>query len=200
MNTSHADRLLELVERKGILRPRDLEPHHIPRIYLNRLTKRGLLRQVGRGLYMSVTAEPTEHHSLAEACKRVPQGVVCLLSALRFHDLTTQLPYEVWMAIPGTTRRPTVRRPALRFHRFSGQALTDGIAVHSVEGVQVKVYHPAKTVADCFKFRNKIGLDIAIEALKDGILQRKVTPDELWRYAVSCRMTQVMQPYIEALV
>ena len=110
---------------------------------------------------MSATAEPTEHHSLAEACKRVPHGVVCLLSALRFHGLTTQLPYEIWMAIPGTTRRPNVRRPALRFHRFSGLAMTDGIEAHSIEGVQVKVYHPAKTVADCFKFRNKIGLEHA---------------------------------------
>jgi predicted transcriptional regulator of viral defense system len=149
---------------------------------------------------MLTDAAPTEHHSLAEACKRVPHGVVCLLSALCFHDLTTQLPYEVWMAIPVTARQPKVDRPAMRFHRFSGAALTDGQEIKQIEGVSVKVYNPAKTVADCFKYRNKIGLDIAIEALKDCIGQRKATFDELWHYAKICRMTRVMQPYIEAIV
>jgi predicted transcriptional regulator of viral defense system len=200
MNTSHEDRLLELAGHEGILRPRDLNPYHIPRIYLKRLTERGLLRQVGRGLYMLADAEPTEYHSLAEASKRVPHGVICLLSALRFHGLTTQLPYEVWMAIPATARRPKVHRPALRFHRFSGPALTEGIEENQIEGVEVKVYNPAKTVADCFKYRNKIGLDVAIEALKDCIHQRKATPDELWHSAKVCRMTHVMQPYVEAIL
>jgi predicted transcriptional regulator of viral defense system len=200
MHKSHQDSILELAKREGILRPRDLNPYQIPRIYLNRLTKQGLLRQVGRGLYMLANAEPTEHHALTEACKRVPQGVVCLLSALRFHGLTTQLPHEVWMAIPGTTRQPKVDQPAMRFHRFSGPALTEGIDTQNIEGVQVRVYNPAKTVADCFKYRNKIGLDIAIEALKDYIYQRKETPDALWHYAKTCRMTRVMQPYIEAIL
>ena len=200
MHKSHQDHVLELAEREGILRPRDLQPYQIPRIYLNRLTRQGLLRQVGRGLYMLADAEPTEHHALAEAGKRVPHGVVCLLSALRFHGLTTQLPHEVWMAIPNTARQPKVDRPAMRFHRFSGPALTDGIESHEIEGVQVKIYHPAKTVADCFKYRNKIGLDIAIEALKDCLYQRKATPDALSHYARTCRMTRVMRPYMEALL
>ena len=149
---------------------------------------------------MLANAEPTEHHALAEACKRVPHGVICLLSALRFHNLTTQLPHETWMAIPGTARQPKVDQPAMRFHRFSGPALADGIETHEIEGVQVKVYNPAKTVVDCFKYRNKIGLDIAIEALKDYIYQHKATPDALWHYAKTCRMTRVMQPYMEALL
>ena len=200
MRKFYKSRLLELVGRKGVLRPRDLNRHEIPRVYLNRLTQRGLLRRVGRGLYMRADAEPTEHHSLAEACKRVPHGVVCLISALRFHDLTTQLPHDVWMAISQTAHLPKVDRPAMRFHRFSGSALTDGIEEHQIEGVRVRVYNPAKTVADCFKYRNKIGLDVAIEALKDCIHERKATPDDLWRYAKICRMTNVMQPYVEAIL
>ena len=200
MHSIYQDKILQLAKSEGILRPRDLHLHRIPRIYLNRLTRQGLLRQVGLGLYMLADAEPTEHHALAEACKRIPHGVICLLSALRFHGLTTQLPHEVWMAIPNTARQPKVDQPAMRFHRFSGPALTDGIESHDIEGVQVRIYNPAKTVADCFKYRNKIGLDIAIEALKDGLYQRKATPDELYRYARTCRMTRVMQPYMEALL
>jgi predicted transcriptional regulator of viral defense system len=200
MRSIHQDKILQLAKSEGILRSRDLHPHRIPRTYLSRLTRQGLLRQVGRGLYMLADAELTEHHTLAEACKRVPHGVICLLSALRFHELTTQLPHEVWMAIPNTARQPKVDRPAMRFHRFSGPALTDGMDTHEIEGVQVGVYHPAKTIADCFKYRNKIGLDIAIEALKDCIYQRKATPDELTHYAHTCRMTRVMQPYMEVLL
>ncbi len=200
MKKTYESRVLELVAHKGILRPRDLNSDQIPRVYLNRLTQRGLLRRVGRGLYMRADAEPTEHHSLAEACKRVPHGVICLLSALRFHDLTTQLPHEVWMTIPQQARLPKVDRPAVRFYRSSGPALTAGIEDHQIEGVRVRVYNPAKTVADCFKYRNKTGLDVAIEALKDYIHERKGTPDELWRYAKACRMTNVMQPYVEALL
>ena len=200
MDKSHQHLILELTGREGVLRPRDLDPYGVPRVYLSRLTQRGLLRRVGRGLYIRADAEPTENHSLAEVCKRVPHGVICLLTALRFHGLTTQLPFEVWMAIPRTARLPRVDRPAIRFHRFSGPALEEGIQEHPIEGVRVKVYNPAKTVADCFKYRNKIGLDVAIEALRDCIRERKATLDELWQYAKVCRMTNVMRPYMEAMV
>ena len=191
-------RILEIVEQAGVLRPRDLDAYDIPRIYLSRLCERGLLQRVGRGLYILPNADVSEHHTLAEACKRVPHGVVCLLSALRFHGLTTQSPYEVWLAIGSKVWRPQVDRPTLRCVRFSARALEAGVEEHSIEGVIVRVYNPAKTVADCFKYRNKIGLDVALEALRDCRRQRRCTNDELWHYAKICRVANVMRPYMEA--
>jgi predicted transcriptional regulator of viral defense system len=154
---------------------------------------------VGRGLYVLPDADVSEHHSLAEASKRVPHGVVCLLSALRFHNLTTQSPSEVWLAIGSKAWRPQVDYPRLRFVRFSDRALEAGVEEHSIEGVLVRVYSPAKTVADCFKYRNKIGLDVALEALRDCRRERKCSNDELWRYAKICRVANVMRPYMEAI-
>ncbi len=191
-------RILEIVEQAGVLRPRDLDAHRIPRIYLSRLCDRGLLQRVGRGLYVLPNADVSEHHTLAEAGKRVPHGVVCLLSALRFHGLTTQSPSDVWLAIGDKAWRPRVDYPPLRFVRFSARALETGVEEHSIEGVLVRVYNPAKTVADCFKYRNKIGLDVALEALRDCRRQRRCTNDELWHYAKICRVANVMRPYMEA--
>jgi len=190
--------ILEIAEQVGVLRPRDLDAYGIPRIYLSRLCDHGRLQRVGRGLYVLPSADVSEHHTLAEACKRVPHGVVCLLSALRFHGLTTQSPFEVWLAIGSKVWRPKVDYPPLRLFRFSARALEAGVEEHSIEGVSVRVYNPAKTVADCFKYRNKIGLDVALEALRDCRRQRKCTNDELWRYAKTCRMANVMRPYLEA--
>ena len=183
-----------------MLRPRDLDAYGIPRVYLSRLHDRNLLLRVGRGLYVTADLEATEHHTLAEACKRVPHGVLCLLSALQFHGLTTQSPSEVWMAIERKARLPLVTRPAMRFVRFSGSALTEGIKDEQIEGVTIKVYNPAKTVIDCFKYRNKIGLDVALEALRDCLRTRKCTIDELTYYAQVCRVAKVMRPYLEAVV
>jgi predicted transcriptional regulator of viral defense system len=191
-------RILEIAEQEGVLRPRDLDAHGIPRIYLGRLCERGLLDRVGRGLYVLPDADVSEHHTLAEAGKRVPHGVVCLLSALRFHGLTTQSPSEVWLAIGNKAWRPQVDYPPLRFVRFSERTLEAGVEEHSIEGVLVRVYNPAKTVADCFKYRNKIGLDVALEALRDCRRQRRCTNDELWRYAKICRVANAMRPYMEA--
>ncbi len=198
METMQTQRILEIVERVGVLRPRDLNAYGIPREHLRRLYARGQLRRLGRGLYMLPDADLTEHHTLAEACKRVPHGVVCLLSALRFHELTTQAPFEVWLAIGEKAWRPRVTYPPLRIVRFSGAALAAGVEEHVVEGVSIKVYCPAKTVADCFKYRNKIGLDVALEALRDCRRQHKCTNDELWHYAQICRVANVMRPYLEA--
>lgn len=192
-------RILGLVEQAGVLRPRDLDAYRIPRIYLSRLCERGLLQRVGRGLYVLPNAEVSEHHTLAEAAKRVPHGVVCLLSALSFHGLTTQSPFEVWLAIGGKVWRPKVDYPALRFVRFSAPALEAGVEEHAIEGVTVRIYSPAKTVADCFKYRNKIGLDIALEALRDCRRQQKCTNDDLWHFATICRVANVMRPYMEAI-
>ena len=190
--------ILEIVAKAGVLRPRDLDAHGIPRIYLSRLCERGLLDRVGRGLYVLPDADVSEHHTLAEAGKRVPHGVVCLLSALRFHGRTTQSPSEVWLAIGNKAWRPQVDYPPLRFVRFSERTLEAGVEEHSIEGVLVRIYNPAKTVADCFKYRNKIGLDVALEALRDCRRQRRCTNDELWHYAKICRVANVMRPYMEA--
>ena len=141
----------------------------------------------------------SEHTTLAEVASKHPDVLICLLSALRFHELTTQSPFEVWIAIPNKARAPKMEYPPLRIVRFSGAALTEGDETHTVEGVTVRVTSVAKTVVDCFKFRNKIGLDVALEALRDAWNAKRVTMDDLWHYAKVCRMTNVMRPYLEAL-
>jgi len=200
MKQDRTEQVLQIVKHAGILRPRDLDNSGIPRVYLYRLHERGLLQRIGRGLYATAENNATQHHTFAEACKRVPQGVLCLLSALRFHEVTTQAPFEIWMAIDRKARLPIVNYPSIRFVRFSGNALTEGIEEHEIDGVNIKVYDPAKTVVDCFKYRNKIGIDVAIEALRDCRRERKCTVDQLWHYAKICRVTKVMKPYLEAVV
>ena len=191
-------KVIALVRKKGLLRARDFDAIGLPRMVLTRLCRSGHLRRAGRGLYVLPNADTTEHHALAEACKRIPRGIICLLSALRFHGLTTQAPFEVWIAIDVKSRKPQVDSMPLRVHRFSGAAMTSGVEEHDVEGVTVRVTSPAKTVADCFKYRNKIGLDVAVEALKDYRRARK-SVDDLWRAAVVCRVTSVIRPYLEAI-
>lgn len=191
--------VLEFVRQAGVLRPRDLDPHGLPREHLRRLRDKGLLDQVGRGLYVLPDADLGAHFGLATACKRVPHGVICLLSALRFHEMTTQAPFEVWMAVDRHARLPEVPDLPLRIVRFSGEALAQGIEARQVEGVEIRVYAPSKTVADCFKYRNKIGVDVAVEALREYLRLRRGTVDDLWRYAGVCRVRSVMRPYMEAL-
>ena len=199
MAASNKDRALKLVQKVGILRPRDLEEHGIPRQYLRLLEEEGRIRRSGRGLYTMAGAKITENHTIAEACKLVPHGIVCLLSALRIHGLTTQLPHEVWMALERKARKPAAESPPLRIVRFSGKALTEGVTERKIEGVVVRLYDPAKTVADCFKYRHKIGLDVAMEALRDCRKQKKATMDQLWKAAKVCRVARIMQPYLESV-
>lgn len=198
MATSKRDQILRLLKKTRVLRPQDVEALGISRTYLNKLHGQGVLGRPGRGLYVLQDDEPSEQRSLVEACRRVPRGTVCLLSALQFHGLTTQGPFEVWLAIDESARLPRVDAPPLRIVRFSGAALSSGVQEHMIEGVTIRVYSPAKTVADCFKYRNKIGVDIAIEALRDCLRQRRASTDELWQAAKICRMTNVMRPYLEA--
>jgi predicted transcriptional regulator of viral defense system len=193
------ERTLELMRGRGALRPRDLDPYGIPRYYLHLLHAGGAVERVGRGLYVPAGADVSEHHTLAEASTRVPHGVVCLLSALRFHGIGTQLPFQVWMALEEKAWQPRVDHPPLRIVRFSGSAWTYGVERHGVEGVPVRVYSPAKTVADCFKYRNKIGIDVAVEALRETLRGRRATTDELMRAAAACRMARVITPYLQAL-
>jgi len=188
----------EIVSSREVVRWRDLAAQGVTANHLQRLIESGHVERVGRGLYRAKEAEITEYHTLLEAALLVPKGVICLLSALRFHDLTTQAPFEVWMAIDNKAWRPTIPDVPLRIHYFSGRALTQGVERHEIEGVQVKIYSAAKTVADCFKFRNKIGVDVAIEALRD-YLRKRLPEKDLWRYAEICRVRNVIYPYLEAL-
>lgn len=161
--------------------------------------EKGLLVRVGRGLYSLPDADLGEHESILAACKAVPQAVVCLLSALRLHEMTTQAPFEVWLALDTRPWRPEVGRLPLRVMRFSGVALEEGVEQRFIRGVPVRVFRPAKTVADCFKYRNKIGLDVALEALRAYRSLRKGSVDELWHYARVCRVANAMRPYLEAV-
>ena len=200
MSGSAEKKVLDLASKVGTLRPRDLQSKGLPPDYLWRLHQKEKLEKVGRGMYAIPGAGLSEHQTIVQAALRVPHGVVCLLSALRFHDLTTQSPFEIWMAIDGKARSPKEEIIPLRIMRFSGEALTAGVESHSIKGVKVKVYNPAKTVADCFKYRNKIGLDVAIEALRDCWRKKRATTDQLWHYAKVCRVARVMRPYLESLV
>lgn len=194
------ERVLELARRQGLIRPRDVEAIGVAREYLLRLHREGQLRRVGRGVYVSVEASLTEHHSLAVVAKVVPHGVVCLLSALRFHQLTTQNPHEVWISIAAKARRPALRSPALCVVRSSGAMLTEGVEEVELEGVPVRIYGVAKTIADCFKYRRLIGLDVALEALREALRAKRATVDEIYRYAVVCRVANVIRPYLESII
>jgi predicted transcriptional regulator of viral defense system len=166
---------------------------------LSRLVAAGKLERVARGVYGLPGQTISEHRSLAEVALRVPQGVVCLLSALRVHGIGTQAPFEVWLAIAHRAPIPRLDQPKIRPVRMSGAAFTDGIEHLSVDGVSVPVFNAAKTVADCFKYRNKIGLDVALEALRDGWAQQKFTMDEIWHFATVDRVANVIRPYLESV-
>ncbi len=196
---NHYNQILALARSRGLIRPRDLNALGLPRVALTRLVKRGQLTRIGRGLYAIPDRPVSEHTALAEVARKHPRVIICLLSALRFHDLTTQAPFEVWLAIPNKARAPQIDYPPLRIVRFSGAALSEGVEEHLVEGVTVRVTSVAKTVADCFKYRNKIGLDVALEALHESWQEKRFRMDELWHFATICRVANVMRPYLDSL-
>jgi predicted transcriptional regulator of viral defense system len=199
MVSPHGTRVLQLIRQLGIVRPADVEARGIPRAHLYRLVREGAIERQARGIYVRNRHPLTADHTLAHVAKRVPRGVICLLTALRFHGMTTQNPAEVWIALPEKARRPKLDYPRLRVARFSGLALTEGIETHPCEKVDVRVYSAAKTVADCFKYRHKIGIDVAVEALRDFGRRRRGGATELARFARICRVTRVMQPYLDAI-
>ena len=192
--------ILKMARKTGVVRAREIRTAGLHPEYLRRLCESGHLVRTGRGLYVLAEGDFTEHHSLAEACKRVPHGIICLLSALSYHEIGTQNPYQIWMAIDRAMRKPKVDYPPIRIFRFSGPSLKEGIEEKKIESVSVRVYNPAKTVADCFKYRNKVGIDVAIEALKECWRSRRCTIDELVHYAEICRVRNIMQPYMEVIV
>ncbi|CAM5788443.1 AbiEi antitoxin N-terminal domain-containing protein [Ottowia pentelensis] len=196
---SQSDHILELARQLRVLRAADVREHGWSPQLLIRLHQAGRLQRLGRGLYGLPDAELTEHQTLIEVCQRVPKAVLCLLSALQWHEIGTQLPHQVWIALPEGTQAPMPGYPPLRITRLRGTAYSEGVLTVTNHGAPIRVYSAAKTVTDCFKFRNKIGLDVALEALKDAWRSRKVTMDELSHFAKINRVERVMQPYLEAV-
>jgi predicted transcriptional regulator of viral defense system len=200
MANSMEDRLKKVLRKAGAVRARELEAAGIPRTQIARLVAAGKLQKIGRGLYAPADYQGTENSALVTVAKRAPGVVFCLLTALRFHEITTQSPFDVWIAIANKDHPPRLEYPPLRTVRFSESSLRHGVEVREVEGVALRITSPAKTVADCFKFRNKVGLDVALEALREVLSDRKATVDDLWRCAEVNRVANVMRPYLEATV
>jgi predicted transcriptional regulator of viral defense system len=201
------DRALALLKREGIVRLFEFARAGVTAATLSRMKQRGLVVQQGRGLYQLPDAIPDANHALAEAAKRVPRGVICLTSALAFHELTDTIPSHVWMAIGPKDRRPRIASPAIQFVRFGDKVLRRGIGKHAIAGVKVPVYNPAKTVVDLFRYRQRAGkryrkspgLNLALEGMREALRQRKVTPAEIARYANEAGIWKVVQPYLEAM-
>ncbi|CAM2152004.1 Transcriptional regulator [Pararobbsia alpina] len=196
----HRATALRLVKERSIARARDFKAAGVPLTYLKRMTDAGELTRLGRGLYQDPT-RVGQHvaHSFAEAARRAPNGVVALVSALRYHGLTTQLPHAVWMIIPYKSRTPKADRLRLEIVRATGEVLTTGVETIQIEGVDVRIYGVAKTVADCFKHRRQVGEDVAIEALRDALRQNRTTVTELMKYAAINRVTERIRPFIQAM-
>ena len=191
--------LPKALKQAPVQRMRDLESLGLSRPRVRSLVDKGILEKAARGLYVLRSADVSENRTLAEVGKKVPHGVICLLSALRFHDLTTQSPHQVWVALERSAWTPKVDHISLKIVRYSGEAFEKGHQEHLIEGVPVRITSPAKTVADCFKYRNKIGLDVALEALRDVLRKRLCTVEELMRFARICRVANVMKPYLESM-
>lgn len=201
MKNNQTEQVLQLVRDKSILRTRDLKDHGIDRKILTRLVSDGLLMRVGRGLYrLPDMVYETPFHTYAETQKRFPNSVICLISALAFHEITTQIPLKLWLAIGKKDWRPKVNGMQIQYLRFSEQAMVEGVKTYTIEGIPVRITTPARTVADCFKYRNKVGLDVALEALKEGLRDKRFNRDEIWNYAKFCRVSNVIRPYLESIV
>lgn len=192
-------RIRELFRQHGPLRSQELEWHGISRTQVSRMVAAGQLQQVARGLYALATYQFSEHATLVTVARRTPNVLFCLLTALRLHDLTTQAPFEVWIALGNKARVPRLDYPPLRVVRFSDTTIRQGVETRVADGVRLRLTNVPKTVADCFKFRNKIGLDVALEALREARRDKRATNDELWHYAKLCRVATVMRPYLEAV-
>jgi len=200
MAAAQKDQALRLLETKGMLRLKDFIAEGIGPETLARLIREKRVLRPAPGLYQLPDAPIDAAHMLLEAAVLVPKGIICLISALQFHTLTLQVPSAVWMAIERTAWKPTISYPPVRFVRFSGWAMTEGVERHPIRSHNILVTDPARTIVDCFRYRNKIGIDVAMEGLREGIRHRKCTPDQLWHYAEKARIWTVMRPYVEAVV
>lgn len=192
------DKIIKLAKRRGVVSSAGLRRRNISPSLLSYMKNRNMLRRISRGQYV-LPGYISSHETFVEVASKVPHGVICLLSALQFHELTSQMPYEVWIAIEKGCYYPRNLEDQVRLIQLSGTNFSSGIEKHDENGIEIHVYSPAKTVVDCFRFRNKLGVDIAIEALRDCIRQKKATADEIWEYARRCRMTRIMRPYLETV-
>lgn len=198
--TTQRAQALELLGTHPVMRLKDFTEHGIGPETLSRLVREGTVMRPVRGLYQSAEGVADARRTLAEATALVPKGVVCLASALQFHEMTLQMPSSVWIAIERTAWRPRIDYPPIRFVRFTGQALSEGIERHRIENIEVAITDPARTIVDCFRYRTKVGIDVAVEGLREGLRQRKATSDQLWKYAMKMRAWSLMKPYVEAMV
>ncbi|WP_420462544.1 type IV toxin-antitoxin system AbiEi family antitoxin domain-containing protein [Candidatus Palauibacter sp.] len=180
----------------AFFRPQDAEAAGIPYGHLRRMEEAGLVEREGWGLYRRTDADFSRHHSLAAVCARVPSAIVSLITALSVHEIGTQIPFGAWIAIPHGDRTPTVEGFRLNVTRFSGASLRYGVVETEFEGVPARITTPARTVVDCFRFRNKVGLNVALEALDDALLWKKVTRDEVGRVAEACRAQSLLEPLL----
>ena len=199
MKNTHEKRILKILGKTSTLRSCDLRKMHISRMVLVRMLETGVLERVARGLYRKSGVLVSENEELITVAKKTPKAVFCLLTALRFHNLTTQPSRGIWIAMPHGSHAPTMEYPHVKMIQLTDRVYSAGIETVVTDQVQIKVYSPAKTVVDCFKFRNKIGLDVALEALKDALRKKKVTLDELYRFAKIERVLKIMQPYLETM-
>lgn len=188
-----------ITQQGGIVRSKDAIASGIYARTLTQLRKEGKLEQISRGIYRLATKNSISNPDLVTVAVSVPKGVICLISALSFHKLTTQIPHQVYVALPELTRSPKQGYPPLAIHRFRGKAFEEGIEKHFIDGVNVKIYNPEKTLADCFKFRNKIGMDVVLEALKFYRSRKKFDIKAIMKYAKICRVEKQMKPYLEAM-
>jgi len=195
---SKKEQIIDFARSRGVFRARDLAPIGISPSYLEDLARRGTIQKAGRGLYQARDFDITENHSLVEITAYVPNAIICLTSALQFHRLGTQLPAAVWIALPNFAHSPKLPIMVEVVH-MNDAGLSAGVEKHRLEGVEVRIFNAAKTVADCFKYRSVVGLDIALEALKSGLQQGRVTPNDVYHYAEINRVAKVMLPYLEAL-
>lgn len=195
---TYIDKIKNMAKKQGTISAVTLTKAGIPSSMLCYMSNKGMLRRVSRGVYM-LPGKILSYGTFSEVALNIPNGVICLLSALQFHELTSQMPYETWVAIEKGSNYPRNLKIPVRIIQLSGENFSAGIKTFTEEGVKIKVYNPAKTVVDCFRFRNKIGSDVAVEALRESLKQKQATSDEIWEYARRCRITKVMRPYMETV-
>lgn len=196
--SSQREKALKLLGTRSMMRQKDFAARGIDPETLARLVREGIVVRPARGLYQLAEGPADARRTLAEAAALVPKGVICLVSALQFHGLTLQMPSSVWMAIERAAWRPRIDYPPLRFVRFTPTALSEGVERHQIEGIEVAITEPARSIVDCFRYRGKVGVDVALEGLREGLQQRKTTTDQLWHYATKARIWSIMKPYVEA--
>jgi len=200
VNRSHQNAVRVFKDHGGVLRTVEVLRAGVHQRTLYAMREAGIVDRLGRGLYRLADNPPLANPDLVVVAAKAPKGVVCLISALAFHNLTTQIPHEVYLAVQRGSEFPRIEHPPIRIIQMGRAAFREGIETHDIDGVRVRVYGPEKTLADCFKFRNKIGLDTAVEALRFYRERRKVKVSDLLRYAAVCRVANVMRPYLEALL